>query len=110
MRNGYIIDTLTSIDMQETVKTGGKVIELCEGVIYRQNYKVSSYRKVIDKLFALGQKFKKYIETMQFLVKLLLNSLYREQTRKDIEEEFAGKSEAWMMSEYDERVIDYRKI
>ena len=27
MRNGYIIDTLTSVDIQEIVKIGGKVIE-----------------------------------------------------------------------------------
>ena len=47
---------------------------------------------------------------MQLLVKLLMNSLYGENVRKDIEEKFACKSEAWMMSEYDERVKDYRKI
>ena len=33
MRNGYIIDTLTSADIQEIVKNGGKVIEIYEGVI-----------------------------------------------------------------------------
>ena len=47
---------------------------------------------------------------MQLLVKFLMNSLYGENIRKDIEEKFAGKSEAWMMSEYDERVKDYWKI
>ena len=31
MRNGYIIDTLTSVDIQEIVKIGGKVIEIYEG-------------------------------------------------------------------------------
>ena len=34
MRKGYIIDTLTSVDIREIVKTGGKVIEIYEGVIY----------------------------------------------------------------------------
>ena len=34
MRNGYIIDTLTSVDIQEIVKIGGKVIEIYEGVLY----------------------------------------------------------------------------
>ena len=34
MRNGYIIDTLTSVDFQEIVKIGGKVIEIYEGVIF----------------------------------------------------------------------------
>ena len=47
---------------------------------------------------------------MQLLVELLMNSLYGENIRKDTEENFAGKSEAWMMTEYDERVKDYWKI
>ena len=51
-----MIDTLTSVDIQEIVQIGGKVIQICEGVIYQENFKVSPFRKVIDKLFALGQK------------------------------------------------------
>ena len=47
---------------------------------------------------------------MQLLVKLLMNSLYGENIRKDIEEKFACKPEAWLMSEYDERVKEYWKI
>ena len=58
MRNGHIIDTLTSVDIQEIVKIGGKLIQIYEGVIYRENFKVSPFRKVIDKLFALRQKYK----------------------------------------------------
>ena len=58
LRNGYIIDTLTSVDIQEIVEIGGKVIEIYEGVIYRENFKVSPFRKVIDKLFAFRQKYK----------------------------------------------------
>ena len=46
---------------------------------------------------------------MQILVKFLMNSLYGEQVRNDIEESFAGKSEAWKMSEYDEQLKDYWK-
>ena len=111
MRNGYIIDHLTSVDIQEIVKIGGKVIEIYEGVIYRENFKVSPFRKVIDKLFALRLKYKKEgNEVMQLLVKLVMNSLHGEQTRKDIEEKFGCKSEARMMTEYDERVKDYWRI
>ena len=33
MRNGYIRDTLTPVDIKEIVKIGGKVIEILEGVI-----------------------------------------------------------------------------
>ena len=111
MRNGYIIDYLTSVDIQEMVKIGGRVKEIYEGVIYRENLKLSPFRKVIDKLFALRQKYEdEGKDVMQLLVKLLMNSLYGENIRKDIEEKFACKSEYWMMTEYDERVKDYWKI
>ena len=58
VRNEYIIDHLTSVDIHEIVKIGGKVIEIYECVIYREIFKVSPFRKVIDKLFALRQKYK----------------------------------------------------
>ena len=38
MRNGYTIDTLTSVDIQEIVKIGRKVIQIYEAVIYRENF------------------------------------------------------------------------
>ena len=58
MRNGYIIDTLTSVDICEFVEIGGRVVEIYEGVIYRENFKISPFRKVIEKLFALRQNAK----------------------------------------------------
>ena len=45
MRNGSIIDTLTSVDIQEIVKIGCGVIWTYEGVIYRENFKVGPLRK-----------------------------------------------------------------
>ena len=90
MRNGYIIVTLTSADIQESVKIAGKVVETFEGVSYRENFKVSTFKKVTDKLFSLRQKYKdENNEVMEMLVNLLLNSLYGQQIRKDIEEKFA---------------------
>ena len=110
IRNAYIIDTLTSVDIEEIVKIGGEVTEIFEDVNYRENFKVSPLRKISDKLFALRQNYKdEKNDVMQILVKLLKKSLYGEQIRKDIEEKFACKSDAWMMSEYDERVKDYWK-
>ena len=58
MRNGFIIDTLTSLDIQEIVKIGREVLEIYEGVIYRENFKISLFGKVIEKLFALRRKYK----------------------------------------------------
>ena len=96
---------MTSVDIQEIVKIGGVVIEIYKGVIYRENLKVNPFRKVIDKMFALRQKYKvENNDVMQLLVKFLMNSFYGKNIRKDIDEKLACKSEAWMMSEYDERV------
>ena len=79
MRNGYIRDTLTSVDTQEIVKIREKVIEFYEGAIHRENFKVSPIKKVIDKLFDLRQKYKDESNAvMQLLGKLLMNSLYGE--------------------------------
>ena len=108
-RNGYIIDTLTSVDIQEIVKIGGKVIEIYEGVIYRENFKISPFKKVIDKLFELRRKDENN-DVMQLLGKILMISLYGEQIRRVIEESYQCKSEMWMVTEYDERVLDYQKI
>ena len=111
MRNGFIIDTLTSVDIQEIVKIGGKVIEIYEGVIYRENFKVSPFRKVIEKLFALRQKYKdEKNDLIQRLVKLIMNSLYGVQIRKDNNESYSCKSETWMKTEFDENVLDYWKL
>ena len=62
-------------------------------------------------MFALREKYKdEGNDAMQLFVKVLLNSLYGENIRKDIEEKFACKSEAWMMTENEERVKDYWKL
>ena len=58
MRIGYIIDTLTSVGIQEIVNRDGKVIEIYEGVIYRENLKISPFRKVTENFFTLRQKYK----------------------------------------------------
>ena len=61
MRNAYITQTLTTVDIQEIVKIGGKVIEIYEGVIYRENFRINFFEKINDKLFDLRQKYKKKI-------------------------------------------------
>ena len=87
------------------------MIEIFEGVIYRDNFKVSPFRKVIEKLFALRQKYKdEKNDLMQGLVKLIMNSLYGVQIKKDINESYSCKSETWMKTEFDENVLDYWKL
>ena len=73
-------------------------------------FKVSPVKKVIDKLFKLRQKNKiESNDALQLLVKLIMKSLYGGQIRKNIEESFHCKSELCLMTEYDERVLDYQK-
>ena len=55
MRNGYTIDILTSVDIQGDVIIGGKVIEIYKGVLCRENFKITPFRKGTEKLFALRQ-------------------------------------------------------
>ena len=111
MRNGYILDTLTSVDIQEIVKIGGNVYQLYERGIYRENFETSPRRKIIKKLFNLKQKYKdEKISLMQGLVKLVIISSYGVQIRKDINESYYCKSETWMKTEYDEKVSDKCKL
>ena len=92
MRKRYIVDILTFVNIQEIVKIGGKVIEIWEGITYREHYKVSPFRKDIEKLFALRQNYKfEQNDLMQGLVKVILNNLYGVQIRKDTNESYQGK-------------------
>ena len=110
IRNGYITQVLTSVDIREIVKIRGRVIEIYEGVFYRENFKINPFEKVITKLFALRQKYEeKNNDVMQLLAKLIMNALYGEFLRKDILESYQCKSETWMIREYDERVLGYHK-
>ena len=36
MRDGFIIEFLTSVDIQEIVRLGSKVMKMCEGVIHKR--------------------------------------------------------------------------
>ena len=87
------------------------MIETYEGVLYREQFKVSPFEKVNDKLVELRQKYKdENNDVMQLLVKLIMNSLYGEQIRNDNEDSYHCKSEHWMITENDERVLVYQKI
>ena len=110
MRNGYIIDTLRSLDILEIDKNGGRVIETYESVIYREILQTSPFRKVIEKLSTVRQKYKEEEnDLMPGLVKLITNSFYGIQIRKVINEVYKCKTKHWMQKEYDDKVRDYCK-
>ena len=47
MRNGYIINTLTSVVICEVVKMGAKVSKIYEGGFYRKNFKYHFLQKLL---------------------------------------------------------------
>ena len=87
------------------------MIQIYEGVLYRENFKKSPFRKIIEKLFESGEKCENegYILIEGFF-KLIMNSLYAVQTRKDISEFYKCKSEYCMQAEYDDNVLQACKL
>ena len=82
--DGYIIEFLTIVDIQENVKIVGNVIQIYEGIIYQEKYEKSPFWKVIEKLFALKQKYKDEGNgPLQALVKLAVNAVLGIQITKD---------------------------
>ena len=74
---------------------------------YRENFKISPFRKVIEKNICLKKKYKdEKNDLMQALIKLIMNSLYGVQIRRDINESYHCKPETWMKTEFDENVLD----
>ncbi|ESO85874.1 hypothetical protein LOTGIDRAFT_167625 [Lottia gigantea] len=37
-------DVLTSVDIQEIVKAGGRIIKILDGIVYEENFKTPPYR------------------------------------------------------------------
>ena len=65
----------------------------------------------MENLFASRLKYKdERNELVQGLVKLISNSLYGIQIRKEIYQSFICKSEHWMQTEYDDIVLDYWRL
>ena len=86
------------------------MIEIYEGAIYRENFKISPFRKVRGKKTSKQKYRNENIDLMQALVKLVMNSLYSVQMRRDNNESYYCKSETWMKTEYDGNVLDYWKL
>ena len=108
LRNGSIIDTLTSVDIQLIVEIGGRVIEIYEGVIYDQFFKTSPLKKFIEKLFEIKNKFKcEGRDVMQLLVKFIMNPFYGQTIGKDFNCELFCKTVFWMETNFDDVVKGY---
>jgi hypothetical protein len=111
LRNGFIEAHLCSVDMEEIVKIGGKIIRLFEGIIFESHYEVSPLKNYVEYLFELRMRYKKEgNKVMETLVKLMLNALYGKCIQKDISKEIHIWSEETLRGKFDERVIDYSRL
>ncbi|ESP04710.1 hypothetical protein LOTGIDRAFT_170546 [Lottia gigantea] len=110
-RNGFCHDVLTSVDIQEIVKAGGRIIKLLDGIVYEENFKTPPYRDYILILRDLRNKNKREGNIVgSNCMKLLGNSLYGKSIQKDITTSRHLWSEATLKANYDSHVKSYEKV
>ena len=71
----YVVDTLTNDDPEELIRIGGHVVEVDEGVMYEDKFKLNPLRNWFNEMFDLNSSVSKQRESIRDLVKLKLNSL-----------------------------------
>ena len=107
MRNGIIIDTLTSVDIVEIVKCGGVILEVFEG-FFCHNLEYNPYTEFVTDMFRKRDMFKSQgKELLQNLAKKTGLSVYGGNIRKDINEEYKCVTENWMRENFDDRVKEW---
>jgi len=110
-RNGEIFDTLTSVDIQEIVRCGGKILKIYDGIVYSEIYTESPFKSYVKKMFEYRLKFKsEKNDVADSLVKLLLNSLYGKTFQKDIVTTSHVWSEETLRSNFTELIKNYEEI
>ncbi|ESO85510.1 hypothetical protein LOTGIDRAFT_154997 [Lottia gigantea] len=58
-RNNFCSEVLTTVDIQEIVKAGGRIIRILDGIVYEENFKTLPYRDYILILRYLRNKYKR---------------------------------------------------
>ena len=107
MRNGIIIDTLTSVDIVEIVKYGGVIIEVYEG-FFCHNLEYNPYTEFVTDMFKKRDYFKSQgKDLLQNLAKKFGLPVYGGNIRKDINEEYKCVTENWMKENFDDRVKEW---
>ena len=107
MRNVVIVDTLTSVDFVEIVKSGGVILEVYEG-FFCHNLDYNPYTDFVTDMFGKRDLFKSLgKDLLQNLAKKSGLSVYGGNIRKDINEEYKCVTENWMRENFDDRVEDW---
>ena len=107
MRNGTVVDNLTSVDIVEIVKCGGVILEVYEGFFCR-NLEYILYTGFITAMFKKRDLFKtQRKDLLQNLAKKIGLSVHVDNIRKDINEEYDCVTENWMRENFDDRVKEW---
>ena len=107
MRNGIVIDTLTSVDNVEIVKCGGVILEIFEG-FFCHNLNFNPYTESVTDMFKKRDLFKSQgKDLLQNLAKKIGLSVYGGNHRKDINEEYKCVTKNWMRENFDDRVKEW---
>ena len=107
MRNGIIIDTLTSVDIVEIVEYGGEILDVYEG-FFCYNLEYNPYTEFVTEMFQKRDMFKSQgKDLLQNLAKKIGLSVYGGNIRKDINEEYKCVTENWMRENFDNRVKEW---
>ncbi|ESO85255.1 hypothetical protein LOTGIDRAFT_176066 [Lottia gigantea] len=109
-RNGFCHDVLTSVDIQEIVKSGGKIIRILDGIVYEENFKTPPYRDYILILKELRNKYKKEGEVVASNCMKLSNSLYGKSIQRDRNTSLHLWNEKTFRLNYDKHVNKYDKL
>ncbi|ESO92302.1 hypothetical protein LOTGIDRAFT_162604 [Lottia gigantea] len=105
-RNGFCSELLTSVDIQELVKAGGRIIGILDGIVYEENFKTPPYRDYILILRDLRNKYKREGNIVgSNCMKLSGNSI-----QKDITTSRHLWSEASLKANFDSHVKNYPKV
>ena len=107
MRNGIIIDTLTSVDIVEIVKYGGIILEVYEG-FFCHNLEYNPYTEFVTDMFEKRDLFKSQgKDLLRNLAKKIGLSVYGGNIRKYINEEYKCVTENWMKQNFDDRFEEW---
>ena len=107
MRNGTIIDSLTSFDIFGIVKCGGVILEVYEGS-FRHNQEYNPYTDFVTDMFEKRGSFKAQgRDLLENLAKKSGLSVHGGNIRKDINEVFKCVAESWMRENFDDRFKEW---
>ena len=98
-RNDDITQHLTSVDIEEAVRSGGYIVKILEGFI-EDNIEFNPFERFIIDMTNKRNKFTEENKTLlQTLTKKVSNAVYGGCIRKDIDESYKCETQSWMKNE-----------